>query len=150
VVIVSGCDQRWSSKKSPLRVVEGLMKIFRQHTETELPEIVGKLCSEIVAVPSDEENVVYSLYLRVEETWLRIFIQAGLLFADECSGPDPEDDLSEDEKYLDLGDGRLTGISMVKSAVMRNGVFTVCLSCDTLIKLSEVTTGTKIQFITST
>lgn len=123
------------------------MKIFRQHAETELPEIVGRVCSEVVAVPSEEENVVYSLYMRVEEIWLRIFIQAGLLFVDECRGPDPEDDLSEDEEYLDLGDGRLTGKTMVKSAEMRDGVFTVCLSCDTSFNLSEVTNGTKIQFI---
>jgi len=45
--------------------------------------------------------------------------------------------LSENEEYLDLGDGRLTGISMVKSAVMKNGVFAVCLSCDALLKVSD-------------
>jgi len=97
------------------------MRIFRQHAESELHEIVGNVCSKLIAVPSEEENVIYSLYMSVGNIWLRIFIQAGLLFVDECSGPDP------------------------RSASMQDGVFRVCLSHGIAFELREVASGTKIS-----
>jgi hypothetical protein len=45
--------------------------------------------------------------------WHRFYLDAGLLFWEEGSCPDPEDDLLEGERYTDLGEA----LSVVGAAI---------------------------------
>ena len=80
------------------------MPITRQHSETEVRELYGKNCEKIIAVVDlDRPTVVYLIYLEVNEIWHRFYLDAGLLFWDEGTSPNKEEDILDDEDYLDLG-----------------------------------------------
>ena len=80
------------------------MTIHRQHSETEVNELYGQTCSKIIAVANkDEKTNVSLIYLQVERIWHRLYLDAGLLFWDEGISPDAEEDLLDDEDYVDLG-----------------------------------------------
>lgn len=121
------------------------MNIFRQHGQTELHEIIGKVCKKVLAIPSEEKGIILALYLMVDEIWLRVFIQAELLFVDQCDGPDPEDDLADGEEYLDIGLDIGCEESEISSAVMMDGVFKINFSNQTVIVLSEAPNGTMVN-----
>lgn len=97
--------------------------ISRQHSETEIPEIVGKTCDSILAVGGSIIGNILIFYVSLGGMWLRIFLDAGALFVDVCEGPDPEDDLDDGEKYLDL----ITIYGLKKEEIsvasMKDGVF---------------------------
>jgi hypothetical protein len=44
------------------------------------------------------------LYLELSGVWHRFYLDAGLLFWEEGACPDPDDDLLEGERYVDLGE----------------------------------------------
>ena len=80
------------------------MHITRQHSETEMQELYGKTCSELLAVvEKPESNMADYLYLRINETWHRFALSAGVLFWDEDEAPDEEEDIEDEEVYRDLG-----------------------------------------------
>lgn len=121
------------------------MNIYRQHDETELSEIYGMDCKKIMAVPSGQKDIVHCLYLYVGSIWLRIFINAELLFVDECEGPDPEDDLDEDEEYIDYWGSLEKRNNIIESACMKAGVFTIVFRGGAILMLSETEGGTLIK-----
>lgn len=79
------------------------MAITRQHASTDVAELVGVRCEKLFAIPGVAPDIVIAAYLLADGTWYRFFIDAGLLFLDECEGPDPEDDLAPGDDYVDIG-----------------------------------------------
>lgn len=79
------------------------MNVSRQHASTEVTELVGVVCEQLLAIPGSAPDVFVAAYLRASGIWYRFFLDAGLLFLDESAGPDPEDDLEPDANYVDLG-----------------------------------------------
>src|ERR1041385_8451894 len=78
--------------------------IQRQHERTSFPELRGAVCSGFKAV-ADEQCKFYSLFfIRFTEIWHRFYLDAGLLFWEEGTGPDPENDLLDGEHYADIGE----------------------------------------------
>lgn len=48
------------------------MRITRQHSETEIKELYGKTCSELLAVvEEDKSNIADYFYLRTNNIWHR-------------------------------------------------------------------------------
>ena len=80
------------------------MAIRRQHFETEINELYGKTCDEIIAVAkNDNPEVVILMYIQVDKIWHRLYLDAGALFWHEGMKPDEEEDIFDDENYLNLG-----------------------------------------------
>ncbi|MEO1035112.1 MAG: hypothetical protein AAFX44_06080 [Pseudomonadota bacterium] len=126
-----------------------VITILSQSSATELHEIIALQCSKVLAAPGSQKNVGYSLYMFLGELWLWVFIQAGLLFVDECNGPDPEDDLQDGEDYLDAGQHVFDSAPTITSAVMADDVFRMTFSSGaSLMTLHEVSNGTKF-FVTT-
>lgn len=85
----------------------------RQHEDTSLPELRGARCSAFCAVTDEQKQHLNVLYLQLSGTWHRFYLDAGLLFWEEGSGPEPEDELLEGERYTDLGETlRVIGASI--------------------------------------
>ena len=123
------------------------MNIYRQHDETELSEIYGMECKKILAIPGELRDVVHALYMYVGSIWLRLFVDLESLFVDECDGPDPEDDLNENEEYVDYGYCLENIDSNIDSATMKNGQFTIILRGKVIITLTETDGGTLIKIM---
>ena len=86
------------------------MGIARQDAETDIAELLGHTCEQLVVVPADGEILVF--YARVDGSWHRFYLEAGLLFWREGSRPDSEEDLDGEESYSDLSaELNLTGAS---------------------------------------
>ena len=80
------------------------MSITRQHSKTEIFEIYGKACQQLIAVVEEENiNHVYYFYLFTGNIWHRFTLDAGLLFWDENVSPDQEEDISNGEIYRNVG-----------------------------------------------
>lgn len=79
-------------------------KIRRQHEDTRFPELRGARCSAFRAVTDVHKQHLSPLYIQLSGEWHRFYLDAGLLFWEEGSGPQPEDDLLPDEQYTDLGE----------------------------------------------
>jgi hypothetical protein len=116
-------------------VDETTMPISRQDDETELREIYGKMTNDILIVAGDNADVVVIMYMNVEGAWLRIFLQAGLLFVSE-SQPDPEDDLDEGTDYIDIGAKYALKGQFIKSACMKDGVFAIAFDSGASLTLT--------------
>lgn len=84
-------------KKSSNKIVS------RQHGETQVPEVYGIPCSVFHAVYGSKDHDFGPLYLKLDDTWHRFYLDAGLLFWREGEEPDPDDDLLDDDEYLDWG-----------------------------------------------
>ncbi|WP_445358068.1 hypothetical protein [Microbulbifer sp. ANSA005] len=121
------------------------MDIYRQDDETEISEIYGMQCNEILAIPSDRDGNVHALYLNVGLLWLRLFIDAGLLFVDKCNGPDPEDDLDDSENYISYADYLRERNRYVRAAFMKDGVFTLLLQKGGGIVVTETNNGNHVS-----
>lgn len=77
--------------------------VSRQHDETQVPEVYGIPCSIFHAVYGSKSHYLGPMYLKLHDTWHRFYLDAGLLFWKEGEEPDPDDDLLDDDKYLDWG-----------------------------------------------
>lgn len=76
----------------------------RQHEDTRFPELRGARCSAFQAVIDARKQHLSLLYIQLSGAWYRFYLDAGLLFWEEGSGPEPEDDLLQGEQYTDLGE----------------------------------------------
>lgn len=78
------------------------MAVTRQDAETVITELEGTRCEQLLAVPGADPDTALFLYMKAGGTWYRFYLDAGLLFWDESTGPAPEDDLAPSEAYQDL------------------------------------------------
>ncbi len=74
-----------------------------QHDNVDITDLRGVRCESLLAVCLGDEFCF--AYISAEGTWLRFFLDEGVLFLSECEGPDPDDDLSnehdEPHSYFD-------------------------------------------------
>ena len=98
-------------------------KINRQHSETEISEIVGDSVDKMLAVKGASKDTIVLLYVLLRGLWLRLFLDEGVLFADICDEPDVDDDLEEGDEYLDLTAVYDLCGQVVSKASMKRGVF---------------------------
>ena len=76
--------------------------VRRQSESTIISELSGHHCSSFFGIRSESDSSLELLFLQVEGIWHRFYLDAGLLFWEETEGPDPEEDLLEGERYVDL------------------------------------------------
>lgn len=122
------------------------MLIRRQHSKTEVQELYGKTCDELLAVvPPEKSNLVYYLYLRVNQTWHQFSLDAGLLFWEENVAPDEEEDISSGEVYRNLG----IELKLVKKTLsqieMNSRKLSFCVEDGSGFRLIETEQGTFIE-----
>ena len=122
------------------------MAITRQHSQTEVHELYGKICSELLAVVQHEKsNIADYLYLRTNETWHRFALSSGLLFWDENAAPDEEDDIEEEEAYRDLAVELELTDKVLKKIEMNNGRLNFRVEDGSGFQLVDLGYGTRIE-----
>ncbi|WP_425628499.1 hypothetical protein [Vibrio neptunius] len=77
------------------------MAITRQHGETEITELVGTRCEEILGVGSKLSDGLSVIFILLSGIMYKFFIDESVLFWGE-SKRDPEEDLDEGESYISL------------------------------------------------
>ena len=122
------------------------MRITRQHSETEINELYGKACSELLAVVEKQKsNIADYFYLRIDETWHRFALSAGLLFWDENEAPDEEEDIEDEEAYRDLGNELNLVNKSLQKIEMKNGRLDFRVEDGTGFQLFDLGNGTCIE-----
>jgi hypothetical protein len=101
------------------------MAIVLQDADVTVSELHGRTCSAFRAVGCPGDTIFGLFYLRVEDTWHRFFLDAGLLFWHEGPAPDPEDDLGEGDRYVDLGTELGATGARIAVVEMRDGHFRI-------------------------
>jgi hypothetical protein len=118
------------------------LSVVRQHAETELTELLGHTCEQLVVVPADDELLVF--YARIDGAWHRFFLEAGLLFWREGGRPDSEEDLDGEESYTDLSaELNLTGASF-STLAFRDGFLEMGFSNGARIVCTEGRRGARV------
>src|SRR5687768_3807675 len=102
------------------------MGVTRQDAETELHELVGRTCDQLVFVPADEEIVVF--YACSDGVWHRFFLEGGLLFWREGPRPDSEGDHDSEESYIDLAAELNLGGASFSAISFREGILELSFS----------------------
>ena len=74
--------------------------VLRQHETTTIPELVGRRCTRFLAV--QEEDDTGPLYIELDGSWHRFYLDAGVLFWEEGAAPHFDDDLWGGTHYADL------------------------------------------------
>jgi hypothetical protein len=98
------------------------MEILRQSDDTTIPELFGRRASRMLGVGRSLVAGACFLYLNVDKSWYRFFIDCRILFW-VTSAPDREDDLADDEEYVDVFDE--LGVApqqVIRSIEMKNGI----------------------------
>lgn len=122
------------------------MSITRQHSETEIHEIYGETCKELLAVVKKEKNNIADyLYLRTDEMWHRFALSAGLLFWDDNEAPDEEEDIEEEEAYRDLATELKLTHKIIKKIKMANGQLSFTVEDGSGFKLVDLGYGICIE-----
>lgn len=120
--------------------------ISRQHSETEIHEITGMVCNNLLAVRGSTQDTVHVLYLSVDSLWLRVFIDCGVLFLESVSEPGREDDLETGEEYRDLA-SELGSLGLtIGEAKMANGAFAVMFDNGLEIQFEDFQEETRFLF----
>lgn len=106
--------------------------VTRQHETTVVAEFVGRRCEEFLAVP--EAGTPELLYLRLENSWYRAFLDEGVLFLDESEVPGPEHD---DGMYVDLAETLGVRRARLREFSAHDGVLRVTFDAGTPLVLTE-------------
>lgn len=114
------------------------MSISRQHEQTEIYEIHGAECKRMLAVPGANDGEIIFVHMLVGETWLRFFLDAGVLFVEEGVGPVPDEDLADGEDYIDLTAKYDCEGSKIEKASKHEDVFELALSADLIFTFKQV------------
>jgi hypothetical protein len=118
------------------------LSLTRQHAETEMTELLGRTCEQLVVVPAEDEYLVF--YMRVDGVWHRFFLEAGLLFWREGGRPDSEEDLDSEESYTDLSaELNLTGAAF-NTLAFRDGFLELSFSNGARIVCAEGKRGARV------
>lgn len=100
-------------------------RVVRQHDETQVPEVCGIPCSTFHVVYS-KDSVIEVLYLKLDDTWHRFFLDAGCLFWREGEQPDEDNDLLDGDEYLDWGQQLgVVGVALSEVSMMKNSTLTL-------------------------
>ena len=116
--------------------------LTRQDADTDVNELLGLTCEQLVVVPSDGEILVF--YARVDGGWHRFYLEAGLLFWREGSRPDSEEDLDGEESYSDISaELNLTGAAFT-SLGYHDGLLELTFSNGARLVCTEGKRGAKV------
>jgi hypothetical protein len=116
--------------------------LSRQDADTEMTELLGRTCEQLVVLPAESEIVVF--YTRIDGAWHRFFLDAGLLFWREGGRPDSEEDLDGEESYADLAaELNLMGATFTALA-FHDGFLELTFSNGARIVCSEGRRGAKV------
>ncbi len=107
--------------------------VTRQHETTEVTEFVNRCCEEFLGVRGGDADTIDVLYLRLEQSWYRAFLDEAVLFLDESAGPDPEDA----DEYLDLAEDLGVRGARLRNFSFRDGVLRVAFDGGTTLVLAE-------------
>jgi hypothetical protein len=118
--------------------------ITRQHTETDIYEMVGTTCNRFLAVSGEVSDSVVIFYISLGNLWLRGFLDEKVLFIDVCDGPDPDDDLDDNEEYLDLGEKYALKDRKITKASIKEGAFELYFDCGTKLVFEQLGDITKL------
>jgi hypothetical protein len=77
------------------------VSIYREHDDTQIPELVDSICNEFFGVGRKFNAGMTIFFISLSGVFYRFFIDESILFWD-VGNQDPEDDLSEGEKYIDI------------------------------------------------
>jgi hypothetical protein len=98
------------------------MEILRQSDDTSIPELSGRRATRLLGVGGSFVAGVCFLYLNVDKSWYRFFIDCEILFW-VTSAPDREDDLAVDEEYIDIfSELRMAPQQVIRGIEMKNGI----------------------------
>jgi hypothetical protein len=78
-----------------------LMSASRQHSETEISELIGTRCEELLGVGETLTDGLSIFYILLSGVMYKFFIDEGVLFWGE-SQLNPEEDLEEGESYINI------------------------------------------------
>ena len=116
----------------------------RQHETTTVHEVASKRCSALLAVcNSNSKLALFYLHLEPDE-WHRFFLDAGLLFWSSGGPPDPDNDLLEGDRYLDLGDSLQMVGHRITCVCMEDGVLKITMDNRSKLVLKEDGEGASI------
>lgn len=110
--------------------------ISRQHGNTAVAELAGSTCQKFLAVTDANECSVSLMFMQVSNVWHRLFLDAGLLFWEEETGPDADNDLGDDEKYTDLGARLKVNGGTIELIRMTDGVLLVIFTNSACLELT--------------
>lgn len=89
-------------------------------------ELCGAVCSAFVGTSGPDPLNVSILYIRLDDTWHRFFLDVGLLLWRSGDEPNPEDDLSPGETYRDLAaELAVLGVALADIVMTADGVLRI-------------------------
>jgi len=95
--------------------------INRQHHTTQIPQLVGKECEELIGIGNSIQEGIYLFFIKLSGDYYRFFIDEGVLFWDEAT----KEDLDEEDGYLDLLLYYKTKLGKIKNISMKNSSLTI-------------------------
>lgn len=122
------------------------MTLSRQHANTDIAELVGLVCERLIAIPGSSPDVVLAVYLRADGKWYRFFLDVGVLFFDESSGPDAEDDLEAGAEYVDLGHRMQCEGQAISEMRMDAGTLALRFRSGVSLLFTEFQEGARVAF----
>lgn len=95
--------------------------IRRQHETTTIPELSGAICTEFRAVFNAASGFYGPFYIRLEDIWHRFYLDAALVFWEQGPSPDPDNDLLNDDEYVDMATALAVCDVAVEAVRMHDG-----------------------------
>lgn len=118
-----------------------MSKIRLQHDDVIVSDLYGRECNEFLAVRNSTTNQIGPMYAKISDGWHRFYLDAGILFWEEGSPPDPENDLLDNDHYFDVArELRSTG-SRIAKIEMRNCELTIAFDNQAQIRLTNDIAG---------
>lgn len=103
-------------------------KVVRQHETTEVSELYGATCHAFLAVCVAGQETVGPMYIYLDGIWHRFYLDAGLLFWTEGCEPHEDDELLNNESFVDWGERlKVCGIQ-ITGIIMRDSVLTLAFA----------------------
>lgn len=109
--------------------------VRRQHDVTTVSEVIGCRCTEFRAIQHEGSGLIELMYIKLNDVWHRFYLDAALLFWEEGSEPNADDDLTEGERYTDLCDKLGVRGVAIDEASIRHGVLEVRFANGALLEL---------------
>lgn len=121
--------------------------LSRQHADADISEIVGGTIESVLAVRGTAFDRVQLIYVLIHGIWLRVFLDAGVLFLDVCDGPDAEDDLDAGDEYFDLSGAFGIRGEQVARAFIRQGVFKIAFKSGAELIFEQYEEEARVNFL---
>lgn len=118
-----------------------------QLAEGEIREIAGGTVEGILAARGSATDRVLLVYILLDDSWLRAFLDEGVLFLGPCDGPDPEDDLDAGDEYLDFSGIWSVRGEEIRKASVKDGAFRIAFKSGAELILEESGEEATLAFV---